>query len=247
VAGAVVKINKSGRFLALGDAALTIEFGTEISRGISARVMHAARGVTDARLRGVHDVVPSFRSLTVHYDPLVIPQEQLIAVIGELEIGAEADTAPERVWRLPVLYGGDAGPDLDEVARAAGLATAEVAALHARETYHVYMLGFLPGFAYLGDLPAPLRLPRLAEPRKRVPPGSVAIADQLTAVYPVQSPGGWRLIGRTPLTLFDHRAAPPSLFVSGDGVRFEPVDRAEFDRIARAVAKGDYRPAGARR
>ena len=190
--------------------------------------------------------MPSFRSLTLHYDPLVTAQERLIAIVGDLEIGEEADAAPDRVWRLPVLYGGDAGPDLDDVARAAGLASDEVAALHASETYHVYMLGFLPGFAYLGDLPAPLRLPRLAEPRTRVPPGSVAIAEQLTAVYPVQSPGGWRLIGRTPLTLFDHRAAPPALFAPGDGVRFEAVDRAEFDRIVRAVAKGTYQPRATR-
>ena len=227
------KINLSAKMHALGDAAVTIEFGEEIDRAASARVMAAKRAIEAASVAGLREFVPTFRSLTVHYDPSAIGFDTLVARLGDLDLPASAGEAPGRTWRVPVLYD---GPDLEDVARAAGLSPSEAAELHAGTSYHVYMLGFLPGFAYLGDLPEKLRLPRLKEPRTRVPPGSVALADQLTAIYPVQSPGGWRLIGRTPLRLFDHRADPPSLFQPGDAVNFVAVDRSEFERLSRAGA-----------
>ncbi len=227
------KLNLAARMHALGDTAVTIEFGEEIDRAASARVMAAKRAIEAASVTGVYEFVPTFRSLTVHYDPSAISFDKLIARLGDLDLPASADETPGRTWRVPVLYD---GPDLEDVARAAGLSPREAAELHAGTSYHVYMLGFLPGFAYLGDVPEQLRLPRLKEPRTRVPPGAVALADQLTAIYPVESPGGWRLIGRTPLRLFDHRADPPSLFRPGDAVSFVAVDRTEFERLSRTGA-----------
>ena len=215
----------------LGDTAVTLEFGTDIDRAVNARVMAARDALAMANLRGVVETVPTFGALAVYFDPLEIGQEKLIAALGEVEFFADATLAPGRVHEVPVLYD---GPDLDAVAQTTGLSSDEIVKLHSGADYHVYMLGFLPGFAYLGDLPEKLSLPRLKEPRTRVPRGSVGIAEGLTAVYPVESPGGWRLIGRTPLILFDLRADPPSLFAPGDTVSFQPIGRAEFDRLSGA-------------
>ncbi len=213
----------------LGDTALVLDFGDRVDRAISARVMAARDAVAAAGLEGIVDLVPTFCSLAVHFAPEQIGSADLAARIGMLELAEAAAGRPGQAVRIPVLYD---GPDLGAVAQAAGLSPDEVAKLHAATPYHVYMLGFLPGFAYLGDLPESLRLPRLKEPRTRVPPGSVALAEQMTAVYPVQSPGGWHLIGRTPLILFDHRKDSPSLLQPGDEVRFEAIGEAEFERLS---------------
>jgi inhibitor of KinA len=225
------KINRNARMHALGDAAVTIEFGQTIGREVSDLVLAARTAIVAAGIPGVREYVPTFRSLTVHFDPAAIGFADLTARIGGLDLSDMANAAPGQIWTVPVVYD---GPDLAALAQAAGLSAAEAAALHASADYHVYMLGFLPGFAYLGDLPEPLRRPRLEVPRTRVPAGSVAVADTLTAIYPVQSPGGWHLIGRTPLCLFDHLADPPSLFAPGDSVRFRAIDAAEFERQSRA-------------
>jgi inhibitor of KinA len=222
------KIKFAATLHALGDTALTLEFGEGIDRGVNARVMAARRAIEAAAIDGVSETVPTFRALAVHFDPDQIAQAELLSALGELDIAQGEAAPPGKTWRVPVLYD---GADLDEVAKAAGLSANEAAALHTSTPYHVYMLGFLPGFAYLGDLPERLRLPRLKEPRTRVPPGAVAIADQMTAIYPVESPGGWRLIGRTPLRLFDADTNPPSVFSPGDTVVFHAVDEAEFERL----------------
>lgn len=224
------KINLSTTMFALGDAAVTVEFGQKINREHSDMVFAAHAAIAAANIPGVREYVPTFRSLTVHYDPAEISFADLAARIGDLSLEGAGAAEPGRNWTVPVLYD---GPDLEEVARAAGLSVEAVAELHASTSYHVYMIGFLPGFAYLGDLPAPLRRPRLEVPRTRVPAGSVAIAEELTAVYPVVSPGGWRLLGRTPLRFFDHRADPPSLLSPGDRVRFAPVSAADFEHLSR--------------
>jgi inhibitor of KinA len=224
------KINLYASLHPLGDEAVTVEFAQSIGREANDRVLAARAAIMAAEIAGVREYVPTFRSLTVHYNPDEIGFADLAARIGNLPLKGAAELAPCRSWNVPVVYD---GPDLEEVAAASGLTIEAAAALHASATYRVYMLGFLPGFAYLGDLPEKLRLPRLAVPRTRVPAGSVAIAEELTAVYPVVSPGGWRLIGRTPLRLFDHRADPPSLFAPGDEVRFVTVDAAEFEHLMR--------------
>src|SRR5439155_12189609 len=148
------------------------------------------------------------------------------------------------LWRVPVCYDPEFAPDLDEVARLTGLSPGEVVALHSATRYHVYMLGFLPGFPYMGDLPAQFALPRRADPRVRVPAGSIAIATTLTAIYPYESPGGWHLIGATPIRLFDPERAQPALFAPGDAVQCEPVDPAAFASIQKGVDDGSYQVAG---
>jgi KipI family sensor histidine kinase inhibitor len=148
-----------------------------------------------------------------------------------------------RLWRVPVCYESDFAPDLESVARQTKLAPEEVVALHSGTRYHVYMIGFVPGFPYMGDLAEALVLPRRADPRIRVPPGSVAIATAMTAIYPLESPGGWHLIGTTPIRIFDTAASPPALFAPGDAVEFEPVDSATFARIRSATERRDNRPA----
>lgn len=237
----LMRIDARARFLPVGDTAFAVEFGSRIDPAINALVHRTAALLAEVRPDGVVETVPSFRSLLVHYDPARTSAQALQSLIGTLELEEEAGKAPARVWRIPVLYGGEAGPDLAEVAAATGLGEKEVVARHAGTLYRVYVQGFLPGFAYLGDLPEALDLPRRTNPRVRVPPGSVAIAQRMTGVYPVESPGGWHLLGNTPLRFFDPSWSPPTLFAPGDGVRFVPVTADAHGAIAEAVARGSYR------
>ena len=168
----------------------------------------------------------------------------LPALAALVILAAVPAAAPRRVVQVPVCYGGELGPDLEEVAHLAGLTPDQVMALHAGPVYRVYLIGFTPGFPFLGGMDPRLACPRLPSPRLRVPAGSVAIAGEQTGVYPVESPGGWRILGRTPLRLFDPApgARRPFLLAAGDGLRFVPVDPASFERPARAVADGTWRP-----
>lgn len=235
------------RILDVGDTALTVEFGKLISPALLAAVnaldTAIGREAGHPELAGIIETVPTFRSLTIIYDPLRTSRHVLEAALGRLL--DEAEHAPPREgrhWRLPVCYGGEAGPDLEHVAAASGMRAAEVSALHAETDYSVYMLGFLPGFPFMGDLPSPLHLPRRTEPRVRVPAGSVAIATGLTAIYPWESPGGWHLLGNCPVPLFDAQRAAPALLAAGDRVRFEAVDRDAHRAIAADCAAGRIDP-----
>jgi inhibitor of KinA len=190
--------------------------------------------------RGVVETVPTFRSLMVHYDPLVTSRDALESAIRGRIGRQEERPRAARLWQVPVCYEGAFAPDLPEVAARLALSPAEVVGLHSETQYHVYMLGFLPGFPYLGDLPERLALPRRADPRLSVPAGSVAIALTLTAIYPYESPGGWHLIGATPIRLFDAARARPTLLLPGDAVRFEPIAPARFAALREAVAASDY-------
>lgn len=220
------------RFLPFGDAALLVEFGDRVDPALSARVMGLDARLAAADIPGLIETAPSFRSLMVQFDPLETEGEAVAAAIRPLCAGLDAAEPEGRLWRVPVCYEGDLATDLEDVAARAGLAPEAVVALHAEAEHSVYMIGFLPGCPYLGGLPAEIDLPRRTDPRVRVPKGSVAIAAGLTVIYPVESPGGWNLIGRTPVPLFDPGAAPPALFAPGDRVRFEPVGRADYDRLA---------------
>jgi KipI family sensor histidine kinase inhibitor len=232
------------RLLDAGDGALTIEFGDRIDPALSARVaaLDALVGaaIDAGRLPGVVETMPTFRSLTVLYDPLRTRQRDLRAALAPLLAAADAGSAPDgRRWRLPVAYGGEHGADLDDLAAACGLTPNQVIDLHAGTTYRVAMLGFLPGFPFMDGLSAALQRPRRTEPRLRVPPGSVAVANGLTAIYPWQSPGGWHLIGRCPVPLFDAGADAPALLAPGDRVRFEPVAPARLATLEAAIAAGE--------
>ena len=232
------------RLLPAGDSAIVVEFGDGIDLGINARVrlLQHALG-TDAHA-GIVETVPTYRSLMVHYDPMVLRRESLesiiVAAAGRLP---EESRETARTVEIPVTYGGEAGPDLADVAAIAGLDLQAVVDLHAGGDYVVFMLGFMPGFPYLGGLPSSIATPRLATPRTVVPAGSVGIAGAQTGIYPTESPGGWRLIGRTPVRLFDPLQSPPALLEAGDHVRFVPVGQADYDAIAREVEAGAYRPA----
>ena len=231
------------RFLSAGDRALVVEFGDRVDRALSDDVLRLDASLRSTGLAGVVETVPTFRSLMVHYDPLVTSRaelEQAIAALLDRRSGLCRDAT---LWRVPVCYEGEFAPDLAEVARLTELTPREVVGLHSAVRYHVYMLGFLPGFPYLGDLPERLALPRRADPRVRVPAGSVSIATNLSAIYPYESPGGWHLIGATPIRLFDPERPRPALLAPGDMVKFEPIDTASFVSIKRAADRGDYQVA----
>lgn len=230
------------KFLSAGDTALTVEFGDTAGLAQSARVLALDRRLVAAALRGVVETVPTLRSLTVHYRPGETSAAALRAAIAPLCNALDEVVLDGKQWRLPVCYGGDYGPDLDWVAAAAGISAAAAAALHAGIAYHVYMIGFLPGHPYMGDLPEALRLPRRDTPRVAVPAGSVAVATSMTVIYPWESPGGWHILGRTPAPLFDASAATPALLAPGDIVRFEPVSIDDFAVLLRRAELGEWRP-----
>jgi inhibitor of KinA len=232
------------RFLSAGDRALVVEFGDRIDRALSDEVLRLDQSLRSSGLAGVVETVPTFRSLMVHYDPLVTARSALERAITSLLDREPGSRRSGTLWRVPVCYDGEFAPDLAEVAHLTGLSPGEVVALHSGTRYHVYMLGFLPGFPYMGNLPARLALPRRADPRVRVPAGSIAIATTLTAIYPYESPGGWHLVGATPIRLFDPERAQPALFAPGDAVQCEPVDPAAFASIKDAIGGGSYQVAG---
>lgn len=231
------------KFLPAGDAALVVELGDEISPEINRKVRSLSRGLEQGGIPGVFDFLPTYRSVLVFYDPLALSAAELQDGLTRLLQSPDesAESAPQAI-HIPVLYGGDMGPDLGFVARHAGVSEQEVIRLHSGGRYLVYMMGFSPGFAYLGGLDERLATPRLQSPRTEIPAGAVGIAEAQTGVYPVASPGGWQLIGRTPLKLFDPSREPPALLAAGDYARFVPLDdAAEFQEIRRQVQAGEYR------
>ncbi|MGS5088042.1 5-oxoprolinase subunit PxpB [Hydrogenophaga sp. A37] len=233
------------RLLALGDSAWTLEFGSAVDPAINARVMGLADRVAQARaseplMASITDVVPTFRSLTVHYDPMLATDA---AALGErlrvLAQDGHQDMQPGRLWHLPVCFDADFAPDLPRLAEAKGLSPDQVIQHLLAATFHVYMLGFQPGFPYMGGVPPELQMPRLPTPRQKVPAQSLAVAGEMCAVYPWESPGGWNLLGRTPVVLFDLRHADqPALLAAGDEVRCHAVDRVTHDRLAAEIARG---------
>lgn len=232
------------RLLALGDSAWTLEFGNHIDTATNARVMGLAERLTQARhteplLAAITDVVPTFRSLTVHYDALKANAIALGERLLVLAQGGDQTQEPGRHWHLPVCFDVDFAPDLPRLAEAKGLRPEEVIERLLAATFRVYMLGFQPGFPYMGGVPPELQMPRLPSPRQQVPAQSLAVAGEMCAVYPWASPGGWNLLGRTPVVLFDLRHADqPALLSAGDTVRWHAVDRAAHDRLAAQVAQG---------
>ena len=229
------------RFLLTGDTSLSVEFGSEISEAINRRIRAFGLALEAAAIPGVTELVPTYRSMMIHYNPEVIGYAaltaRLTAVLGGLD---QIPLPPSQVLEIPVLYGGEAGPDLAFVAEHAGLTPEEVIARHTKPEYLIYMLGFTPGFTYLGGLDERLNTPRLAQPRVSIPAGSVGIAGSQTGVYPIASPGGWQLIGRTPVLVYDRERENPILYKSGDYIRFVPISRDEYFEIEKAVQGGTY-------
>ncbi len=229
-------------FLPAGDQTVVAELGDSIEPECNRRVHDLMSAIESSEVRGVVDLVPTYRSLLVQYDPLVISHADLVARVSEVETGLdEVQVTDPRVVEIPTLYSGEYAPDLEFVADNAGLTPEEVVTIHSDADYLVYMIGFTPGFPYLGGLAERLRTPRLDTPRSKIAAGSVGIADSQTGVYPVESPGGWRLIGRTPLKLFDPIRETPSTIMAGDHVRFVPLaDESEYLDLAQQVDRGEY-------
>ncbi len=236
------------RILLAGDAALVVEFGDRVDPALNREVRELWRAMERAAIPGVLELVPTYRSLLVCFDPLVAEVESLRGRLIEIDRHkGELDLGATRVIAVPTTYGGEFGPDLPFVARHNGLTEAAVVEIHAGTDYLVYMIGFSPGFPYLGGMSPRIATPRLATPRAVIPAGSVGIAQQQTGIYPVESPGGWQLIGRTPLRLFDASRQPPTLFEAGDSIRFVPVSAQEYLEIESQVRDGSWEPATGRR
>ncbi len=227
-------------FQTMGDTAFSVEFATKVDRAANAKVMALHRALRAAALPGVVEAIPSFGALVIQYDPLLGSRAELQAAVEAILPGLKPSQETGRLWCLPVCYDADLAPDLAEVAERCKLTPAEVVRGHAGGRYFIYMLGFMPGLAYMGGLAENLQLPRRSAPRLKVPQGSVAIAEAMTTIYPWESPGGWHLIGRTPVRLFEQNRAQPILFAAGDEVTFRAVERREFDAIAAAVAAGGF-------
>lgn len=224
------------RFAPLGDSAIMVTLGDSIDEATHRLVRAASTRIERRAPEGVVDHVPAFASIAVHYDPAVVarhahgnPYSHLRKALAELlaDVSAE-DLPPPRTVEIPVCYGGEFGPDLDDVARQHDLTADEVVRIHASGDYLVYMIGFMPGFAYLGGLAKAVATPRRKTPRTAVPAGTVGIGGSQTGVYPLVSPGGWNLIGRTPRAIFDIRREEPTLLATGDRVRFRPMTSDEF-------------------
>ena len=230
------------RFLPTGDTSVCVEFGNEINQKINSEIRAFNILLNEEKIKGVVETVPTYRSIMVHYDPGVISNKQLVArlkaLTGKMD---KVEIPPSEVLEIPVLYGGEEmGPDMAFVAEHAGISEAEVIKLHTEPEYLIYMLGFTPGFTYLGGLNDKIETPRLKTPRVKIPAGSVGIAGKQTGVYPIDSPGGWQLIGRTPVRMYDPEREVPILPQAGQYIKFTAIDRAEFDRIAAAEAAGTY-------
>jgi KipI family sensor histidine kinase inhibitor len=225
------------RFLTAGDSALIVEFGDRVDPHLSALVLALAQKLEAAGLAGVVEAVPTFRSLMVHYDPLQTSHADLQRAIAPLLGGLQAARFAGRRWRIPACYDANLGLDLAEVARRTGLSPSQVVERHSQTRQLVYMMGFLPGLPYLGGLPEEFALPRRGNPRVKVPSGSVAIAMAMSVIYPQESPGGWHILARTPVPLWDMRRSPPALLAAGDEVTFEPQSLREYElMLAKATA-----------
>ena len=225
------------RILPASDSALLIEFGDTIDYGINARVYALQTEIENSDLgSSVVEFIPSYRSLMVEYDAMEHSYAQLRDRVNDLirrSVKSDDTTkvADQDAHQIPVSYGDDYGPDLDNVAQHAGLTPDEVIAIHSGTDYHVFMLGFAPGFPYLGGMDSRIACPRLATPRTLVPAGSVGIAESQTGVYPNPSPGGWQIIGRTPMRLFDVDADPPAAMLPGTKVNFVPITRDKYETM----------------
>jgi KipI family sensor histidine kinase inhibitor len=217
------------RILPAGDQAILIEFGAEINPTINRFVQAFTQIANQHKMAGIGDLVPSYCTLLVYYDPFSLSFSRVASWAQDLLSSGSLESEPSQtVKEVAVCYGGTYGPDIPFVARHNGISVEEVIQIHTGQTYLVYVVGFVPGFAAMGIVPQKIQAPRLPNPRTKVPAGSVGIGGQQTGIYALESPGGWQLIGRTPVALFDLNRTPPSYFQAGDYARFYPISEEEF-------------------
>lgn len=219
------------KYLLAGDKAIVVEFGDIIDEDINRKVINLMKNIESSSLiNSIYEMIPTYRSLMIIYNPLKITFNDLINSVKNIECNLKVlDKREKNIIKIPVLYGNDYGPDIDTVAKHNRLSIEEVIRLHSEAEYLVYMLGFTPGFTYLGGMNNKLETPRLYNPRVKIPEGSVGIAGKQTGVYPIESPGGWQLIGRTPIKLYNPKRENPILLKAGDYVKFTPITKDEFN------------------
>lgn len=223
------------RFLSCGESALTIEVGEVIDEKINAKVIALSNFIKAKNIKGIREIVPTYRSVTIFYDPIVFNLESFIELTKKNIDSISIDNCGSRkIIEIPVIYGGEYGPDLERVCTHNNLSKEEVINIHGKNEYLVYMIGFTPGFPYLGGMDKALSTPRLEAPRKKIWKGSVGIAGDQTGIYPLESPGGWNIIGRTPLSLFDMNSEDKSLIKAGDYVKFVPINENQYLDLARS-------------
>lgn len=224
---------EKANFRITGDCGLLVEYGDAIDPAVNQKVRSMAIVMQNQMPGGVIEIIPSYRSILIYYNPLITNPSILKETLTDLESSlAEIEIPPPKVVEIPVCYGGECGPDIEHVAEYHHLKVQQVIDLHSEPEYLIYMFGFTPGFPMLGGLPEVLHTPRLKRPRTRVPKGSVGIGNSQTGIYPIASPGGWQLIGRSPITLFAPARSNPSLCQAGDHIRFKPISIDDYQRLS---------------
>ncbi len=229
------------RYLTAGDKTIVLELGNTISRKINLAIRKLDFCITRENISGIKEIVPTYRSLIIYYNPQKVKYTDLIQKLKELENSVTEIILPEaHITEIPVLYGGEYGPDLEYVAQHNQISTEEAVKIHCEKEYFIYMLGFLPGFVYLGGMSDKIITPRLEKPRLKVIGGSVGIAGGQTGIYPINSPGGWQIIGKIPVKLFDPKKEFPFLLKSGDYLKFYPINQKEFKEIEKKFEENNY-------
>ncbi|ASS89495.1 5-oxoprolinase subunit PxpB [Aeribacillus pallidus] len=228
----------------LGDTGIIIQFGTEISEAIYQQIRQYVYWLEQSCIEGIVEWVPAYTTLAVFYRPNIISYDELSQKL--LKIGEKIESMPVPdpiVIEIPTLYGKEAGPDIQFVAETNGLSEEEVVKIHSSSDYLIYMIGFVPGFPYLGGMDKRIAAPRKKTPRSRIPAGSIGIAGEQTGIYPLETPGGWQIIGRTPVKLYDPQKQDPILLKAGDYIRFVSITEREYEKIEQQVLKGSYKVA----
>lgn len=224
-----------------GDTAIVVEFEDKIDPSINAKVKAFYEVLKAENIPGVVDIIPTYRSVLIHYSPLIIRYGEMMEKAERLlNRAGDIKAVDKKIFKIPVCYGGYYGQDLEDVAQHAGMTKEEVISIHSGRDYLIYMLGFQPGFAYLGGMDERIAMPRLPQPRGQILAGSVGIANKQTGIYPMSSPAGWRLIGCTPVRPYDPRKRKPILYEAGDYIRFVPISEADYTRIEMLIEQGNY-------
>ena len=230
------------KIMPAGDAALVVEFGDIIDENVNAQVHALARKIEEQHIEGIMEVVPTFRSVLVQYDVFVCSYSQIRDVVHSLADNLNVlDKTAKKIVKIQCCYGARFGQDLSDMEKLTGLDRDEIIAIHSATDYKIYMLGFLPGFVYLGGLDKRIEVPRLKTPRVKIRKGAVGIGGNQTGIYPMDSPGGWRLMGATPIDLYDENRETPILLAAGEYIRFVPISILDYYDIRQEILKGTYR------